>query len=721
MIEFQEDLSIFHLKSRDFSYILQVLDEGDVVHRYFGKKVRTFSPDNKITYLDRAFSPNPTSQDRTFSLDTLALEYSSNGLGDFRTSAIEVRNAKGTALDLRYQGHRIFKGKKELPGLPASFGNEEQVETLEVDLYDQLTEVTVTLTYSLFEEANFLARSALIQTGQQAIQLEKALSLTLDLPHKDFTIHSLTGRYGYEKEWTRTPLTQGRYSVGSIRGASSHSRTPFIALADPATTEDQGDIYSAQLVYSGNFTAFVETTAIQTSRLGIGLNDEHFSWHLEAHSQFQTPEALLSYTDQGFTGLTRDNQGFARQHLARGKWAQKERPILINNWEATYFHFTEDKILELAQSAKEAGIELFVLDDGWFGKRNSDTCSLGDWVENRDKLPSGLAGLGKKINDLGLAFGLWFEPEMVSEDSDLYRAHPDWTIQISGRGHTYSREQLVLDLSKQEVCDYLIEAISAVLESAPISYVKWDMNRNITNIPEHQANHEKHEFYHRYILGLYQVLEELNRRFPDILFESCAGGGGRNDLGMLYYMPQAWASDNTDAIGRLSIQEGTGLIFPAISVGSHVSAVPNHQTGRVTPLATRGNVAMLGNLGYELDLHALPERNLEQIAQQVETYKSIRKTVQFGDYYRLKKTDNSYAYTYVNDDKSQVVFTFVKVLSQPEAPLIQVKLKALDPEARYYSKELGASFYGDELMNIGITIPPVQKDYYSVQYIFHKQ
>ncbi len=721
MIEYQEDLSLFHLKSRDFSYILQVLDEGYVVHRYFGKKIKRFSPDNKITYLDRAFSPNPTSQDRTFSLDTLALEYSSNGLGDFRTSAIEVRNAKGTALDLRYQGHRIFKGKKELAGLPASFGNEEQVETLEVDLYDQLTEVTVTLTYSLFEEANFLARSALIQTGKQAIQLEKALSLTLDLPHKDFTIHSLTGRYGYEKEWTRTPLTQGRYSVGSIRGASSHSRTPFIALADPATTEDQGDIYSAQLVYSGNFTAFVETTAIQTSRLGIGLNDEHFSWHLEAHSQFQTPEALLSYTDQGFTGLTRDNQGFARQHIARGKWAQKERPILINNWEATYFHFTEDKILELAQSAKEAEIELFVLDDGWFGKRNSDTCSLGDWVENRDKLPSGLAGLGKKINDLGLAFGLWFEPEMVSEDSDLYRAHPDWTIQISGRGHTYSREQLVLDLSKQEVCDYLIEAVSAVLESAPISYVKWDMNRNITNIPEHQANHEKHEFYHRYILGLYQVLEELNQRFPDILFESCAGGGGRNDLGMLYYMPQAWASDNTDAIGRLSIQEGTGLIFPAVSVGSHVSAVPNHQTGRVTPLATRGHVAMLGNLGYELDLHALPERKLEQIAQQVETYKSIRKTVQFGDYYRLKKTDNTYAYTYVNDDKSQVVFTFVKVLSQPEAPLIQVKLKGLNPEARYYSKELGASFYGDELMNIGITIPPVQKDYYSVQYIFHKQ
>ena len=721
MIEYQDSLSLFHLKSRDFSYVFQILEKGFLAHRYFGKKIEVYSPDNKITYLDRAFSPNPTSHDRTFSLDTLPLEYSSNGLGDFRTSAIELRNEKGTALDLRYQGHRIFKGKKELSGLPASFGSEEEVETLEIDLYDEIVDVTVTLSYSLFEKANFLSRSALVQTGNQAAHLEKVLSMTLDLPHKDFTIHSLTGRYGYEKEWTQTPMTQGKYSIGSIRGASSHSRTPFIALADPTTTEDLGEIYSAQLVYSGNFTAFAETTAIHTSRIGIGLNDELFNWELKANSQFQTPEALLSYTDKGFTGLTRDSQQFARYHIARGKWAHQKRPILINNWEATYFHFTEEKIVELAQSAKKAGIELFVLDDGWFGKRNSDTCSLGDWVENQDKLPSGLAGLAKKINDLGLEFGLWFEPEMVSEDSELFREHPDWAIQITGRGHTYSRSQLVLDLSKNEVCDYLIESISTVLQSAPISYVKWDMNRNLTNIPEKQGNHEKYEFYHRYILGLYKVLEELNRRFPDVLFESCSGGGGRNDLGMLYYMPQVWASDNTDAIGRLSIQEGTSLIFPAICIGSHVSAVPNHQTGRITPLATRGNVAMLGNLGYELDLHALPDHKLEEIRQQVKTYKSIRQTVQFGDYYRLKKTDNTYAYNYVNDDQSQVIFTFVKVLSQPEAPLIQVKLKGLDEQARYYSKELDAFFYGDELINIGITIPHVQKDYYSVQYIFHKQ
>ncbi|BDD38526.1 MULTISPECIES: alpha-galactosidase [Streptococcus] len=721
MINYQESTSLFHLQSVDFSYVLQVLENGLLVHRYFGKKVNHFSRDNKITYLDRAFSPNPISKDRTFSLDTLPLEYSSNGLGDFRTSAIELRNEKGTSLDLRYKDHRIFVGKKDLVGLPASFGGDEEVETLEIDLYDELIDVTVTLTYSLFSRANYLTRSALIQTGREATHIEKALSMTLDLPHKDFTIHTLTGRYGYEKEWTRTPLTQGKYSVGSIRGASSHSRTPFIALADPDASEDAGEIYTAQLVYSGNFIAFAETTALHTTRLGIGLNDEKFNWKLEAYSSFQAPEALLSYTSKGFTGLTKDSQNFVRHHLVRGNWAHKERPILINNWEATYFDFTEEKIVDLAKSAKETGIELFVLDDGWFGKRNSDTCSLGDWVENRQKLPSGLNGLAKKITDLGMKFGLWFEPEMVSEDSDLYRAHPDWTIQTTGRSHTYSREQLVLDLSKDEVCDYLIESVSSVLQSANISYVKWDMNRNITNIPELQANHEKHEFYHRYILGLYRVLETLHQRFPEILFESCSGGGGRNDLGLLYYMPQAWASDNTDAIGRLSIQDGTGLIFPSIAVGSHVSAVPNHQTGRITSLATRGNVAMLGNLGYELDLHALTKDDLQEIEQEVKNYKSIRHTVQFGDYYRLKKTNNTHAYNYVNEDKSQVVFTFIKILSQPEAPLLHVKLKGLDEKALYYSKELDASFYGDELMNIGLTMPHIQKDYFSVQYIFHKQ
>ncbi|HFR3713393.1 TPA: alpha-galactosidase [Streptococcus suis] len=721
VIEIYNEKQIFHLKTREFSYIIQVLETGDLVHRYFGKKIEKFSDGNKITYLDRSFSPSPITGDRTYSLDVLPLEYSSNGLGDFRTSALDVRNEFGVTLDLKYKEYRLYKGKKELRGLPASFGNQEEVESLEIDLYDQLTDITVTLQYSVFEEASYLARSATIQTGKYPCKLEKVLSATLDFPHQDFIVHSLTGRYAYEKEWTQTPLTKGQYSIGSIRGASSHSRTPFLALASPDASEDKGDVYAAHLVYSGNFTAFVETTAMETSRLGLGLESHYFSWQLDKDDRFQTPEVLLSYTDKGFTGMTQNSHHFITKHLIRSSFVNKPRPILINNWEATYFEFTEEKILQLAQVASRAGIELFVLDDGWFGKRNNDESSLGDWKVNLDKLPNGLNGLAERINELGMKFGLWFEPEMISIDSDLYREHPDWAIRTEGRLPIYSREQLVLDLTKQEVCEYIIDSVSSILESANISYVKWDMNRNITNIPEGLANDQRFEFHHRYMLGLYHVLDHLTKRFPDILFESCAGGGGRNDLGIMYYMPQAWASDDTDAIERLSIQEGTSLIYPPSSIGAHVSAVPNHQVGRITPLATRGNVAMMGGaFGYELDLTKLSEKELDEISQQIETYHSIRKTIQFGQLYRLKKTPNTWAANYVSQDKNQAVFTFVKILAKPEAPLLHARLKGLDPDALYECPQLGETFYGDELMNIGLTMPHVQKDYFSVQYIFNK-
>ncbi len=721
VIEIHETKQIFHLKTREFSYIIQVLKTGDLVHRYFGKKIEKFSDGNKITYLDRAFSPSPITGDRTYSLDVLPLEYSSSGLGDFRTSALDVRNEFGTTLDLKFKSYRTYKGKNELNGLPASFGNQEEVESLEIDLYDQLTDVTVTLQYSVFEEASYLARSATIQTGKYPCKLEKVLSATLDFPHQDFIVHSLTGRYAYEKEWTQTPLTKGQYSIGSIRGASSHSRTPFLALASPDAGEDKGDVYAAHLVYSGNFTAFVETTAMETSRLGLGLESHYFSWQLDKDDRFQTPEVLLSYTDKGFTGMTQNSHHFITKHLIRSSFVNKPRPILINNWEATYFEFTEEKILQLAQVASRAGIELFVLDDGWFGKRNNDESSLGDWKVNLDKLPNGLNGLAERINELGMKFGLWFEPEMISIDSDLYREHPDWAIHTEGRLPIYSREQLVLDLTKQEVCDYIIDSVSSILESANISYVKWDMNRNITSIPEGLANDHRFEFHHRYMLGLYSVLDHLTKRFPDILFESCAGGGGRNDLGIMYYMPQAWASDDTDAIERLSIQEGTSLIYPPSSIGAHVSAVPNHQVGRITPLATRGNVAMMGGaFGYELDLTKLSEKELDEISQQIETYHSIRETIQFGQLYRLKKTSNTWAANYVSQDKNQAVFTFIKILAKPEAPLLHVRMKGLDPDALYECPQLGETFYGDELMNIGLTMPHVQKDYFSVQYIFNK-
>lgn len=719
MISFEEKERIFHIKTEKFSYVMQVLEHNILVNCYFGKKVNKYSKSNKIAYLDRAFSPNPTSNNRTFSLDTLMLEYSNNGLGDFRTSSIEVTGEHGSSIDLKYKGHRIFSGKPELQGLPASHAEDNQVETLEIDLYDQLADVTVTLSYSVFEEANYLSRSAKITAGQNPVQVEKAFSFSIDLPSSDYNVHTLTGRYGHEKDWTITPLPDGKYEIGSVRGASSHSKTPFIALADANVSEESGQVYSVHLVYSGNFKAFAEKSPLKTCRLGMGINNDEFNWQLAAGEIFQTPEVLISYTDQGLRDMTNTSQQFIRHHICRGNFVEKVRPILINNWEATYFDFTEKKLLDLAKEASKVGVELFVLDDGWFGQRNSDTSSLGDWTENQKKLPSGLRGMAEQINQLGMEFGIWIEPEMISENSELYRKHPEWTIATKGRAHTYSREQLVLDYSKQEVCDYIVDSIANVLNSANISYVKWDMNRNITNLPETKSNNQKREFFHRYILGLYQILERLNEAFPEILFESCSGGGGRYDLGMLYYMPQTWASDNTDAIGRLSIQEGTSLIYPAITMGSHVSASPNHQTGRETSLATRGNVAMLGNLGYELDLTKLSDIELEAISGQIANYKIIRETIQLGDYYRLRKTDNFVAYNYVNKDKSQVVFTFVKILSVAEAPTLQVKLAGLDPDKEYYCKELGSSFYGDELMNIGLTMPHIQKDFFSVQYIFH--
>ncbi|MFC3928531.1 alpha-galactosidase [Streptococcus caprae] len=718
MIEFIEEQALFHLKTKEFSYILQVQENKQVVHRYFGKRISHFSVDNKIPYRDRAFSPSPISGNRTYSLDTLLLEYSSNGLGDFRSASVDLRNEFGIALDLKYRNYEIFKGKKILENLPASYGSEEEVETLELELYDSLTDITVILSYSVFESRSMLARSVRIKTGSYPTKIEKVMSFTLDLPHDEWEIHSLTGRYAYEKEWTRTSLTSGKYSIGSIRGASSHSRTPFLALAEKDIREESGEIYWSHLVYSGNFTAFVESSALHTTRWGMGINDESFSWVLGPNETFQAPEALLSYTDKGLSGMTQINHEFIKNHIVRGKFAYKERPILLNNWEATYFDFTEESILDLAQVASKVGVELLVLDDGWFGRRNSDESSLGDWTVNLKKLPNNLSHLAQEVNDLGMQFGLWFEPEMVSEDSELYRTHPEWAIQIKGRSHVYSREQLVLDLSQLEVCDYIVDAVSKVLHSANISYVKWDMNRNITNIPETMANGECYEFHHRYILGLYNVLERLTTAFPDILFESCSGGGGRNDLGLLYYMPQAWASDNTDAIERLSIQEGTSLIYPVASIGAHVSATPNHQVGRITPIETRGNVAMMGNLGYELNLMQLNQEELSKIKEQIITYKTIRHTVQYGQLYRLKKTTNTMAVNYVNEDRSQVVFTFVKKMAVPEAPYLQVKLRGLNPNFRYYCEQLDATFYGDELMNVGVIIPYVQKDFYSVQYIF---
>ncbi|MEY8462176.1 alpha-galactosidase [Streptococcus merionis] len=721
MILYDAQRHIFHLQTEEFSYVMQILEDGQLIHRYFGQRVNHFG-DHPLVLLNRSFSPNPTASDRTYSLDTQLLEYSTNGLGDFRESAIAASYEDGSSLDLRYRQHRIYKGKKALAGLPSSYGDDDQVESLEIDLYDDYLDLTVTLFYSLFPETNMLAKSVKVRAGQRAVCLEKVLSLSLDLPDSAYQVHTLNGRYAQEKLWTISELRQGKFSIESRRGASGHAQTPFIALADEQVTEDSGQVYSAHLIYSGNFVAFAEVNQLEMTRLGIGISDYHFRWRLEAGEEFQTPEALLSYTNRGFSGMTQTSHHFIRQHILSGKYKEKTRPILVNNWEATYFQFTEQKILELAEVASQAGIEMLVLDDGWFGHRDDDNSSLGDWFLYQTKLPNGLAHLAQKVNEKGLDFGLWFEPEMISEDSDLYRQHPDWAIQMAGRSHRFGREQLVLDLTKPEVCDYIVKSVTAVLESANISYVKWDMNRNITNPSDDLANDVKQEFYHRYMLGLYDILERLTKAFPEVLFESCSGGGGRYDLGMLCYMPQTWTSDNTDAISRLSIQEGTSLIYPTLTMGAHVSAVPNHQVGRLTPLETRGHVAMMGNLGYELDLTKLSTQDLSGIKEQVKTYKTIRDTIQLGDFYRLStKSENEKAYCQVSSDRDQAVLTYVKILAQPESPISRIKLKGLDPDACYDCDLLGRSYYGDELMCIGLDMPLIQQDYQSVQYLFNKK
>jgi len=709
VIEIHEIKQIFHLKTREFSYIIQVLKTGDLVHRYFGKKIEKFSDGNKITYLDRAFSPSPITGDRTFSLDVLPLEYSSSGLGDFRTTALDVRNEFGTTLDLKFKSYRTYKGKKELNGLPASFGNQEEVESLEIDLYDQLTDVTVTLQYSVFEEASYLARSATIQTGKYPCKLEKALSATVDFPHQDFIVHSLTGRYAYEKEWTQTPLTKGQYSIGSIRGASSHSRTPFLALASPDAGEDKGDVYAAHLVYSGNFSAFVETTAMETCRLGLGLESHYFSWQLDKDDRFQTPEVLLSYTYKGFTGMTQNSHHFITKHLIRSSFVNKPRPVLINNWEATYFEFTEEKILQLAQVASRAGIELFVLDDGWFGKRNNDESSLGDWKVNLDKLPNGLNGLAERINELGMKFGLWFEPEMISIDSDLYREHPDWAIHIEGRLPIYSREQLVLDLTKQEVCDYIIDNVSSILESANITYVKWDMNRNITEAYSPYLAEQgisQTEFYHRYILGLYRLYEKILAAFPTLLIEGCAGGGGRYDLGILFYSPQIWPSDDSDAVERLAIQSGTLLGYPLSSFSNHVSAAPNHQVGRATSLDFRQTVAMFGPLGYELDLFHLSETEKQAIKSQIVFYKKQRQLLTFGTFYQLQQLDHANETTWAVYDpqNEEALIAFFRVLAQAN-PTAEDFLPAAFLNAQQVYQVNGETVSGQLLKQLGLRKP----------------
>lgn len=714
----------FHLKSRNMSYILQVFKTGNIAHIYWGRKVRAKNLSYKLRFVDRTFSPNPIPEDRTFSLDTLPQEYPAYGNTDFRSPAFQVQLDNGsTVSDLRYASHKIYKGKPKLEGLPAAYvENDNEAETLELELHDSLTGLKVILLYTVYEELNAITRSIrFYNDSTEKIKLLRALSMSVDFEDNEFDMLQLPGAWGRERYIERRALASGIQSIESSRGTSSHQHNPFIALLRKDTTEDAGEVYGFNLVYSGNFLAQAEVDQFKTTRVTIGINPFDFSWLLEPGEEFQTPEVVMVYSSDGLGDMSRTYHRLYRTRLCRGKFRDKVRPVLINNWEATYFDFNEEKILNIARTAKELGIELFVLDDGWFGKRNNDKCSLGDWFENKNKLPNGLKGLADSINNEGMVFGLWFEPEMISADSDLYRAHPDWCIHVPGRSRSEGRNQLILDLSRREVCDAVVKMVCDILRTVPISYVKWDMNRHMTEIgsaalpPERQR-----ETAHRYVLGLYRVMDEITSAFPDVLFEGCSGGGGRFDPGILYYMPQIWTSDDTDAVERLKIQYGTSIVYPPCTMGSHVSAVPNHQVGRITPLKMRGDVAMSGNFGYELDLSKLGEEEKTLIKAQVAFYKEIRPLVQSGEFYRLISPfeSNDTAWMFVSEDKAEVFVAFFRILSKPNSPLAVLHLKGLDPDMNYLLIGTKEIYGGDELMYAGLNVSMGIGDFQSILWRF---
>ncbi len=730
-ILFDKQQQLFHLQTNATSYVIQLVHDRHPAHLYWGPRLRQSSVSSLLYQVERcSFSPNYHAEDRTFAFDTLPQEYPGYGRGDYREPAFEIALPNGSTInDLHYVSHRITAGKPKLEGLPATYVEQEaEADTLEIVLKDELTGMEAVMQYSVFNELNAITRAVrFTNQGTAAVSIERALSSSVDFGGDQFEMLHLSGAWVRERHMHYRKLAPGLQRVESKRGSSSHQHNPFIALLEKGANEEHGSVYGMSLVYSGNFVAQVEVEQFGTTRMQIGMSPFDFNWKLDPGASFQTPEAVLVYSHNGLGELSRTYHRLYRTRLSRGEHRDRVRPILINNWEATYFDFDAPKIKNIAAAGKELGIELFVLDDGWFGHRDNDRSSLGDWVEDRRKLPEGLGKLAQDIVDTGMQFGLWFEPEMISPDSDLYRAHPDWCLHVPDRSRTMGREQLILDLSREDVCDYIVDSVSKVLSSAPITYVKWDMNRNMTEIGSALLPAERQrETAHRYMLGLYNVLERITTAFPHVLFESCSGGGGRFDPGMLYYMPQTWTSDDTDAIERLKIQYGTSVVYPASAMGSHVSAVPNHQVGRITSIATRGHVAMSGNFGYELDLTRLTDEEKQEVRDQVKQYKELRELIQFGDFYRLLSPfeGDQTAWMFVSGDRSEAFAGYFKVLAEPNPPLRRLKLQGLDPERQYRMSINGDTeglYYGDELMYHGIALPERYGDFQSTLFSFRAE
>lgn len=699
-IFYDENQKSFYLGAGKASYVLHVDEDGRLLNQHWGARV----PDGALS---PDFSHYPTLASFDPRTNALPWELPTRGSGWYGEPAVAATNAKGDDMvQLTYVSHAIYMGKNRLPGLPATFARREgDAETLEIELMDRLTGLRVTAVYGVFERTGAITRSLRLKNESgEDMQINGVLSASAPVHGSGYDVIHLKGAWARERHVMRQTQGEGEYRIFSQRGASGHEANPFLALCEKSATEFSGEVWAVSLVYSGSFEALSYVNNTENSRLSIGLNPDVFTWKLEPGETFVSPEAAMVYSPDGLNGMSHAFHRLYSENLMRSKWFERDRPILINNWEATYFNFNEEKILQIARRAKELGVEMLVLDDGWFGKRNTDNCSLGDWVVNPEKLPGGLNGLSDRLHDLGLKFGLWFEPEMISPDSDLYRAHPDWCLHVDGRARVEMRNQLILDLSRKEVQDYIIESVSAALESARIEYVKWDMNRNMTEpFSGVQTPERQKETQHRYMLGLYRVLEEITARFPEILFESCSGGGGRFDPGMLYYMPQTWTSDDSDAAERMFIQYGTSFVYPPCAMGAHVSAVPNHQTGRTTAMQTRGDVALGGNFGFELDLSQLSDADAETVRRLIEREKQVRTLVRTGEFTRLLSPfDHPYAaWQFRARDNSEALICAYRLMTRPATPHLLLRASGLDESAVYMDDD-GNTCSGAALTRYGL-------------------
>ena len=710
-IIYNEKTREFHLYNQEISYIIKILDNDQPGQLYYGKRLthrEDFS--HHFEYAMRDMSPYAFEGNSTFSLENIKQEYPTFGCGDMRFPAYEIERENGShVVEFVYKEHKIYNGKPKLEGLPATYvESDDEAQTLELVLEDTSINTRIVLLYTIYEAFPVIARSVRFECdSDEKITLLSAMSACVDLPDKDYEMIDLAGVWARERHVRRHKLDYGIQSIYSMRGCSSYQFNPFLALARENADEFQGQVYGFSLVYSGNFLAQTEVDNYDTARVLMGIHPNGFKWTLGKGESFQTPEMVMVYSEAGLNGMSQTFHKLYRTRLARGTWRDKVRPILINSWEAFYFDFDAPKLLGLADAATDLGMELFVLDDGWFGKRDDSTSSLGDWYPNEEKLKGTLKELAEKINAKGLKFGLWIEPEMTNKDSDLYRAHPDWLLAEQGKRICHSRTQYVLDFSKKEVREYIGDMLENLLAEVPVSYIKWDMNRTFSEVFSNGNDREyQGKVCHKYILGVYELYERLTSRFPHVLFESCASGGARFDPGMLYYAPQGWTSDDTDAIERLKIQYGTSMVYPVSCMGSHVSASPNHQTNRVTPIETRADVAYFGTFGYELDLLKLGEEDKAEIRRQIAFMKEKRDLIQKGTFYRLKSPfeGNETAWMIVSEDQKKALVGYYRVMQPVNVGFKRLKLKGLKEDTCYKVSGYAYDCYGDELMQVGMIL-----------------